>query len=309
MADRRLVWASAGAMASTVFWSGYHIVNRVGFATHLTVGDLLAARYVVPAVVFLPLALRMGGFGRGLAGIPWRQALVLTASGGLTFGWFLASGLQFAPATQGGIFTSASAALFVVFLAWPILGEIPTAWRLAGVGLICAGDAFVAADTFGTVPDQWKGQLLMLGAAVSWAIYTVYARKWRVDAIRVTAAVSIISGVLFAPYYLFVMDKGIGQASAASIGFQTVYLGIFVGIGAVGFYTYALQIMGAQRAAMFLALIPVLTTLIAIPTLSEWPTQIEWIGVAVVSIGLPFALGWRPRLRRSAAPEKQASTG
>lgn len=308
MADSRVVWATAGALASTLFWSGYHIVNRVGFATNLTLGDLLAARYVVPAIIFLPFAFRIGRFGQGLAGISWGRALVLTATGGLTFGWFLASGLQFAPATQGGIFTSASAALFVVFLAWPVLGEVPTAWRLAGVALICGGDALVAASSFGAASGQWKGQILMLGAAVSWAIYTVFARKWRVDALKATAAVSIISGALLLPYYLVVMDKGIGQATPLSIGFQTTYLGILVGIGAVGLYTYALQVIGAQRAAMFLALIPVLTTLMAIPALGEWPTRVEWMGVAVVSIGLPFALGWRPRIGRVARRDDLAPT-
>ena len=58
-------------------------------------------------------------------------------------------------------------------------------------------------------------------------------------------------------------------------------------------YTRAVAALGASETALFTALVPCVTTLTAIPLLSEWPTQLGWAGVGVVTFGMLVAL--RPR--------------
>jgi drug/metabolite transporter (DMT)-like permease len=246
----------------------------------------------------LPLAWRLGMTRRGIGGLSWPKAALLTATGGLQFGWFVTAGLQFAPAAQATIFTSAGVPLFVVLLAWPFLRELPTAGQLFGVGLILAGDALVVSRGLAGGTDQLRGQLMFVVAGFGWAVYTIMVRRWRVDGVLATTVISVGSGAVFLPYYLLFGASNLSAAPAIEIVFQFIYMGAFVGIGATLAYTVAVKVLGAQRTALTTALVPACATLLAIPFLGEIPTLAEAAGVVAVTAGMPFALGWRPRLRR-----------
>ena len=258
----------------------------------------MAARYVVPGVLLLPFAWRLGLSRQGIGGLSWPKAALLTATGGLQFGWFVTAGLQYAPASQATIFTSAGVPLFVVLLAWPFLRELPTAGQILGVLLILAGDALVVSRGLAGGDNQLPGQIMFVLAGLGWAVYTLLVRRWRVNGMLATVTISVGSGGVFLPYYLLFGDSNLSAAPALEIVFQFIYMGAFVGIGATLAYTAAVKVLGAQRTALTTALVPACATLLAIPFLGEIPTSAEAIGVVAVTAGMPFALGWRPRLRR-----------
>ena len=281
-----------------LLWAGYYLMTRFGLAHTLTVDDLVAARYVVPAVLMLPVAWRFGVSRRGVGGLSWPKVALLTVTGGLQFGWFVTAGLQFAPAAQATMFTSAAVPLFVVLLAWPFLRELPTLGQIAGIALILAGDALVVSRGLAGDTGQLRGQIMFVAAGFGWSICTLLVRRWRVSGLLATMIISIGSGVVFLPYYLLFGTSHLSAAPLVEIIVQFTYLGAFVGIGATLAYTAAVMVLGAQRSALTTALVPACATLLAIPVLSEIPTMAEAIGVAAVTAGMPFALGWRPRFRR-----------
>lgn len=287
--------SALGATAAVLIWSGYYLVTRAGLEIDLTVADLVAARYFVPGLLLAPLLLRLGLSRRGIAGISWPRALALTALGGLTFGWLVTSGLRFAPAAHGAIFTSATVPIIVVFLAWPILREAPTPGQLAGIGLIFAGDVLIVADSWaGGGEDQYIGHLLMIAAGAAWAGFTVLVRRWSVAPMPATIVLSVLSSVAFLPYYLLVAESNVASAPLLEMSVHFLYLGLLVGVGATLFYTAAVRVLGAQRTALTTALIPACTALLAIPVLGEGLTSIEAGGLILATAGMPFALGWRP---------------
>jgi drug/metabolite transporter (DMT)-like permease len=50
-------------------------------------------------------------------------------------------------------------------------------------------------------------------------------------------------------------------------------------------------LLGASAAGAFIALGPVIATLLAIPILNEWPSAEDWMGIAVISVGVYLASG------------------
>jgi hypothetical protein len=50
-------------------------------------------------------------------------------------------------------------------------------------------------------------------------------------------------------------------------------------------------VLGAARAAMFLAMVPAVAVLFGIPVPSERPKSMQWLGLAVVLAGPPLAMG------------------
>ncbi|MNC99656.1 EamA-like transporter family protein [compost metagenome] len=73
------------------------------------------------------------------------------------------------------------------------------------------------------------------------------------------------------------------------------------GVLAVVAFAVAVTILGASRAAVFPALVPSAGILVGIPLTGEWPSPLQWVGVALVTVGLIAALGVRVRFRRRAA--------
>jgi drug/metabolite transporter (DMT)-like permease len=51
------------------------------------------------------------------------------------------------------------------------------------------------------------------------------------------------------------------------------------------------SLLGATSGAAFVALTPVMTGLMGIPVLGEWPTAIDWVAIALISIGVYVVSG------------------
>jgi drug/metabolite transporter (DMT)-like permease len=77
-------------------------------------------------------------------------------------------------------------------------------------------------------------------------------------------------------------------------------------------YTRSVALLGAARGAVFAALVPSFSLLLAIPLLHELPTHLQLVGVALVSVGMVLVLGlhdpsrWRRAGALAAAPSSEA---
>jgi drug/metabolite transporter (DMT)-like permease len=52
-----------------------------------------------------------------------------------------------------------------------------------------------------------------------------------------------------------------------------------------------IQRLGASKGAAFVALVPVVATILAIPLLGEWPDAASIVGVVTTSLGVLLASG------------------
>ena len=111
--------------------------------------------------------------------------------------------------------------------------------------------------------------------------------------------------LVYVPGYAVLADSHLQTAPWSEIVIQAVFQGVLSAIVALLLYTRAVAILGAARGAVFAALVPSFSLLIAIPILHELPTQLQMIGVVLVTAGMVLALGlsdpakWR-RAPRSA---------
>ena len=72
---------------------------------------------------------------------------------------------------------------------------------------------------------------------------------------------------------------------------QGLYQGVLTGVISLVLFGHAVMLLGASAAGSFIALGPVIATLLAIPILNEWPTPEDWIGIAIISAGVYLASG------------------
>ncbi len=287
----------AGLLAATI-WGGFPVVTRMGVMHSLDPYDITAIRYTVAGLLLLPVFVR-----HRLEGIGWHGALLLMAGAGAPYMLLAAGGLTRTPAAHFGVITPSCMLVFAVFGAWLLLREQPDRARLTGVAGIVAGIALIAWEALlAAGSGLMTGDLMYVLAGLFWAVYTLACRYWRLQPLHAIAIVSVLSMLLYVPVYLFFAGPRLLQAPVSEVLMQGVFQGVLSGVLALLFYTRAVAVLGASRGAVFAAMVPASALLMAIPTLGESPSRLQWMGVALVTMSMLLALGlWRRAPRAQGA--------
>lgn len=289
----------ACAVGLVALFSGFNLVSRQGFTTPLTLPDIVALRFGIGAAVLAPLLLR-----RRLAGIRLRDAIGMACLGGLGFALFAYGGLSLAPAAHAAVLMHGCLPLFTTLLAVTILGERMEQRRSAAIALIAAGIVLMAVDSLeGTSARQIAGDLCLLGASLCWSSYGLFARRLGVAPAHAAALVVVISAACFLPVYLLLPDKGVMVASWPDILLQALFQGVLIGAASIFIYTRAVLALGATETALFMAAVPCVTTLAAIPWLGEVPSTVTWLGVVATTVGMIVAVP-HPKVPRAREREE-----
>lgn len=285
---------------AALIWGGYLAFARAGIADGLRPEDFALLRFGVATLVMLPFLLKSGV--ATLAGVGWKRAFVLAIFAGPLFMLLIPGGYLFAPLAHGAVIPPASTVVCSLLTAAIFLGDRPTVSRIAAVGLILAGLVCIAGSGFfeGKGAQTWIGDLMFFSAGLLWAVFTVLQQRWNIGPMPATTALSVMSLILLLPPFLVwsSFDRLLALPPAM-LAAQIVIQGVLAGAVAVIAYVSAVVALGASRAAVFPALVPATATIIGIPLTGEWPSALQWVGIAVVTLGLLAALG--VRLPRAAA--------
>jgi drug/metabolite transporter (DMT)-like permease len=275
-------------LAAVSIWSGWIVVARLGLRTSLTPWDIAALRFGVAGLLLLPYVMRRG---LALERLGWIGLAAIVIGGGAPV-LFANGGLLFAPAAHAGALFPGVMPLAVALLAAAILQEPFTGAKKIGFVLILFGVFGIAWGTGGAIGSgQTIGHALFLGSAVAWACYTVAMRHARLDGLHAAGIAAVGALFLYMPAYLSVEGASFARASWSDLALQAVVQGILTAIVSLIFYGRAVSILGASSGAAFAALSPVMTAVMAIPILGEWPTATDWIAIAGISAGVYVVSG------------------
>ena len=160
------------------------------------------ARFLLATVLLVGLVrLR----GRPLT-LPARRDVPLVLALGLTgiaaYQAFFLIGLVRTPASDGAILVPGLIPVFTTLLAWRVFGERPSrrvwlGFAIAVVGLV------VVVDPAGAVSSsRLVGDLILVGASVCWAAYTILGRSatTRFDPLLATTYASAAGTLMLAPF-------------------------------------------------------------------------------------------------------------
>jgi drug/metabolite transporter (DMT)-like permease len=202
-----------------------------------------------------------------------------------------------APAGDQSAFNPGFVPLFVALISAVVIGEKFSRVRKLGLSLILAGAILIVGwDAGSSGGARSFGHALGLFAALLWACFTVIMRQAKLDPLHAAALVATGSVVTYLPFYIALNGTHLIAAPLADVALQALFQGILVTIVSLLLYGRALAILGASAGAAFGALVPVLSALLAIPLLGEWPSETDWIGIAAIAAGVYLASGgWARR--------------
>jgi drug/metabolite transporter (DMT)-like permease len=282
---------AASAIAAVSIWASWSVITRSAVTTSLDAWDIAALRFGVAGLLLLPVVLRRG---LALDRLGWFGLAVLVGGFGAPYALVAAGGLAFAPAADQGALNPGVMPLFVALIAAILLGETLSTGRKYGLSLILLGAvAIVGWHASDARPHALRefGDALFLVAAFLTACATVVIRRARLDPLHAAALVSTLSLVAYLPVYLAWHGSDLARLTVGTIAVQAIFQGVIVTIVALVLYARAVAILGASRAAAFGALVPTLSALFAIPLLGEWPSDTDWAGIGLISVGVCLASG------------------
>lgn len=281
----------AAGLGAALVWSAFMIFAKSGTTLGLLPQDFAALRFGTAALVMLPWLLRHDPLR--LAGVGWRRAGVLTLLAGPPFILLATGGYAHAPLAHGAVIQPSTIALAAMAAAMVLLKERVSAAKLVGTALIVAGLAVIAghADAMGG-GMVWIGDLMFIAAGLGWTGFTILIKRWELDPLAVTAAVSTLSALAIVPAMLIADDFGrIAALPPASFLAQVIVQGLAAGVLAVIAYGVAVQRLGAARAGLFPAIVPALTLGLASLSSGTLPQLFEIAGALLATLGLIIAVG------------------
>ena len=133
-----------------------------------------------------------------------------------------------------------------------------------------------------------KGDLIMVGGVITWGLYSSFLKKKKFTLPLLTLVhVLCTLGLMFLlPQFLYELSQGLTVKINTNLGYTLIYLALFPSIGSYYCWAGAVAIIGANRAGIFLSLIPFFSTLMAIFFFNEKFQFFHLIGSILIILGL-----------------------
>jgi len=303
----------AAAVVTVLVWTSFILIARASSdparGGTLSPFDIAFCRIVGASLILLPWGawLSYRDRARGIVGqssllgvspLPWRVTAQVGFFGGLLYAMVAYNGFVFAPVAHASVLLPGSLPLWTALLAALILHDRITLARALGLGLIVLGDLLVGGlSLIGAFDggEVWKGDLLFMAGAMSWATYSVLARRHHLDAVRATIAITAFAFVAFVPLYTVLVLGGFvpGRVFSAPLS-ELLFQAVFQGWGSVVIsgitFTQMIRYFGPVRSTMITALVPGLSALGAVLFLGE---PLYWnlaAGLVLVTLGILFGV-------------------
>ncbi len=279
----------AGLLATSI-WGGMYVVSKVVLEVIPPFG-LLSLRLVLGAAVLLAVA----GAQRHP---PPAGKRILRLLGVGVVGYGVSLGFQFvgtklSTAANGALVTSATPAFVLLFAAWllrePVTRRKGLALLLSTVGVVIVVDPREAR----LAPDLFWGNLALVAAALTWALYSVLVRAVtrHVDVLW-TSLLAFVGGLLLtAPLALWEgLALGWGPITWPVVA-GVLYLGVVSTALAMYLWNYAFARLEAGVAAMTFFAQPVVGAALGAGLLGERLSGGFFLGGLLIALGVILAAG------------------
>jgi drug/metabolite transporter (DMT)-like permease len=282
----------SGLIAASI-WGGMYVVSKVVLEV-IPPFSLLTIRLIMGALTLgIVVYFRNRKAGTGLKITKeffWASFLVGFVGYGISLG-FQFVGTKLSTASNGSLVTSATPA-FVLLFAPFLLGEKPTTRRIIALVLSTLGVlAVIDPRTAELSPSLFWGNMSLLAAALTWALYSVLVRKVsQTQDLLTSSTIMLLGGIPSSVAFSIweVNTQGIGTITPGIIG-GLLFLGIVSTAIAMFLWNYAFAELPAAVASLTFFAQPVVGTLLGWFFLSEQITSLFILGGVLIGIGIVIA--------------------
>src|SRR3989339_739271 len=221
---------------SFVFVAGKYLATAIPPAT------MSFIRYGMASILFFPFLVKYRSRIKNISKKDWIFIFAAAVMGVVLYHIFFYWALHFTSATNVSLIHAANP-LIVLVLSWLFLKQ--RASKRVVIGFFIAVFGIILIVSEGSLSQLLmfrlnRGELLMLIATTSWAIYTILLKQIdqkKVSSILLTALVSIIGWIILIPFAFHEVDVTFFSSISLQSWLALLYMGI--GSSGVGYFLYA----------------------------------------------------------------------
>ena len=275
---------------ATLFWAGNFIVGKAASINEVPPISLNFYRWTIAFFILLPFTYKELILKKNyiLNNLGIFSILGITAVS--IFNAALFYSLQFTQVITGVLMIS-TVPVMIIFISAILKIEKSNIFQLLGVVLSLTGVLFIITKFDLSILinlDFNKGDLSALFAMFSWSLYSALLKKKKYELSQISLLQVVIAfGVIYLfPFYL--LDTSLGNTVSLNVPFFLIlfYVTLFPGITSFFFWIKGVALIGANRAGIYLHLMPILATILAMLIYKEQIMVYHYIGAIFIISGI-----------------------
>jgi len=275
---------------ATLFWAGNFIVGKAAFVEDIPPMSLVFFRWLLVWLILLPFTYKEIIKYKEIIfkNLPLLFFLALTSVG--LFNSFTYLALVHTQVINASLFNTAIPAM-IILLCFIFKIEKTNRFQIMGLILSVLGILSIITKLDFNILLSLnfnKGDIIMIGGVVTWGLYSSFLKKKKFTLPLLTLVHILCTfGLLFIlPQFLFEISQGKIIKFDINLSYILIYLALFPSIGSYYCWAGAVSIIGANRAGIFLSLIPLFSTILAMFFFNENFYFFHFIGSVLIVLGL-----------------------
>ena len=275
---------------ATLFWSGNFIVGKAASLFEIPPFSLNFYRWTFAWLILAPFTLKeiIKKKDHILKNI--KLILILGITSITIFNSIVYYSLNFTQVISGVLMIS-TIPVMIIFFSWIFKIEKTNIYQILGVVFSLMGVAVIVAKAdFDLLInlDFNKGDLWMVVAMFSWAMYSALLRKKKFELSQLSLLEVIISAglILLVPAYLIEMFLGFKLNINLPFILTLSYVVLFPGLASFICWIKGISLIGSNRSGIFLHLMPIFSTVLAILIFKEKFMNFHLIGAFFIISGI-----------------------
>jgi len=275
---------------ATLFWAGNFVIGKFAFLEDIPPYSLTFFRWLTVWLILLPFTYKeiIKNKNDIFNSLPLLFFLSLMTIG--FFVPFVYTALKYTQVINASLFNTAIPAAIILF-CFIFKFEKTNLFQLSGLLISTFGVLVIITRSDLNVLiklDFNIGDIWMVAAVICWGLYSTFLKKLKLK-ISLFSSVQVICtcGLFFAfPQFLHEYNQGAVLNVNKAFLYCIIYTAIFPSIVSYSCWTGAISIIGANRAGIFVSLIPLFSTGMAIFLFDEEFKLYHLIASILIIIGL-----------------------
>jgi drug/metabolite transporter (DMT)-like permease len=278
---------------TTLFWSGNFIVGKAASMYEIPPFSLNFYRWFFACLILMPFTAKelIKKNKYILANIGFFIILGITSI--TIFNSIVYYSLYYTQVISGVLMIS-TIPVWIIFISSLLNIEKTNIFQIMGVILSLTGVIFIISKADLNLLKNLefnKGDLSMIVAMFSWAVYSALLKKKKYEISQITLLqVVIICGLLFLiPIYYIEMSLGNLIKLGKPFYLTLTYVVIFPGLASFFFWIKGIDLIGANRAGIFLHLMPIFGAIMAMIIFDEKFMVYHFLGAIFIIMGITLS--------------------
>jgi drug/metabolite transporter (DMT)-like permease len=277
-------------MLATLFWSGNFIVGKAASYFEIPPFTLNFYRWTFAWLILAPFTLKEIFQKKDHILQNIKLILILGITSITIFNSIVYYSLNFTQVISGVLMIS-TIPVMIIFFSWVFNIERTNLYQILGVIFSLLGVAIIVTKADLNILinlDFNKGDVWMVVAMFSWAMYSALLRKKKFELSQTSLLEVIISAglILLLPAYLIELSLGFKLNVNIPFILTLSYVVLFPGLASFICWIKGIAIIGSNRSGIFLHLMPIFSTVLAILIFKEKFMNFHLFGAAFIVGGI-----------------------